>query len=216
MRAAPWPIDPFPQMIAACICVPMHGHAYTHHTHAYARAHTRTHKYVRIHALSQIHASTVTDMPTGRGSPGSEDGIKRIDSIAEGTKFVVLKFGGTSVSFSKTWAQIIQRVRELQEQGFRVMLVLSALSQVTNRLEMCIQEAVAHEELVSLQFIEDTHRRLAKEEGMDASCLKGVLEKISELSDLLQGVAMIGRIHDLIASFYICAYMSKYLCIKSI
>jgi len=133
-------------------------------------------------------------MRTGRGSPGSEEGARRIPAVAEAKKFVVLKFGGTSVSFSKTWAQIIQRVRELQEQGFRVMLVLSALSQVTNRLEMCIKEAVEHQEVVSLQVIEATHRRLAKESGLDASCLKGVLEKINELSELLQGVAMIGSI----------------------
>jgi aspartokinase len=49
------------------------------------------------------------------------------------------------------------------------MLVLSALSQVTNRLEKCIQEAVAGQELLSLQFIEETHRRLAKEVGLDAN-----------------------------------------------
>ena len=38
------------------------------------------------------------------------------------------------------------------------MLVLSALTQVTNRLEMCIKEAVGGQELVSLQWIEETYR----------------------------------------------------------
>ena len=69
----------------------------------------------------------------------------------------------------RTWEQIVARVRELLAEGFRVMLVLSALSQVTNRLEKCIKEAVAGEELLSLQFIEETHRRLAKEVGLDAN-----------------------------------------------
>ncbi len=63
----------------------------------------------------------------------------------------------------RTWDQIIQRIRELSSEGYRVMLVLSALTQVTNRLEMCIKEAVGGQELVSLQWIEETHRRLAKE-----------------------------------------------------
>lgn len=69
----------------------------------------------------------------------------------------------------RTWEQIVQRIRELLAEGFRVMLVLSALSQVTNRLENCIQEAVSGQELLSLQFIEETHRRLAKEAGLDAN-----------------------------------------------
>ena len=43
--------------------------------------------------------------------------------------WVVCKFGGTSVSYATSWAQIITRVRELQS-GHRVCLVLSALSQV--------------------------------------------------------------------------------------
>mmetsp|Transcript_53724 Transcript_53724/g.86977 ORF Transcript_53724/g.86977 Transcript_53724/m.86977 type:complete len:605 (+) Transcript_53724:53-1867(+) len=150
-------------------------------------------------------SDTTSDCASGRGSPGSEEGARRIPAVAEAKKFVVLKFGGTSVSFSKTWAQIIQRVRELQEQGFRVMLVLSALSQVTNRLEMCIKEAVEHQEVVSLQVIEATHRRLAKEGGLDASCLKGVLEKINELSELLQGVAMIGEVSPRLQA-RICSY----------
>jgi hypothetical protein len=96
-------------------------------------------------------------------------------------------------------------VRQIEGEGFRVMLVLSALTQVTNRLEMCIKEAVAHQELTSLQFIEETHRRLAKEVGLDASCLKGVLEKMSELAELLQGVAMIGEVSPRLLA-RICSY----------
>ena len=48
-------------------------------------------------------------------------------------------------------------------QGFRIMLVLSALTQVTNLLEKCIKEAVSNQEIISLQTIEASHRRLAKE-----------------------------------------------------
>lgn len=117
----------------------------------------------------------------------------------------MLKFGGTSVSFARTWEQIVQRVRELLAEGFRVMLVLSALSQVTNRLEKCIQEAVAGQELLSLQFIEETHRRLAKEVGLDANCLKGVAEKIAELGEIFQGVTMIGEVSPRLQA-RICSY----------
>jgi len=47
--------------------------------------------------------------------------------------WVVLKYGGTSVASPKTWEVILERVRELLPRN-RVWIVVSALSQVTNRL----------------------------------------------------------------------------------
>ena len=159
-------------------------------------------KNVSPRELGQVPDEMLTLKNTdGKDSP---EGVLRATSVGR-RKWVVLKFGGTSVSYANTWAQIVQRVKELQAEGFRVMLVLSALSQVTNRLEMCLKEAVAHQELVSLQFIEDTHRRLAKEVGLDSSCLKEVLEKINELAQLLEGVGMIGEVSPRLQA-RICSY----------
>eukprot|EP00961_Rhodomonas_salina_P290749 3928817-Rhodomonas_salina.1 len=51
--------------------------------------------------------------------------------VAAGKPWVVLKFGGTSVSSGSTWKQIIARVKELREEmDCKIFLVLSALSQV--------------------------------------------------------------------------------------
>ena len=44
--------------------------------------------------------------------------------------WVTLKYGGTSVSFEKTWKSIACRIKELLPK-YRVVLVLSALSQVS-------------------------------------------------------------------------------------
>jgi len=44
--------------------------------------------------------------------------------------WVTLKYGGTSVSFEKTWRSIASRIKELLPK-YRVVLVLSALSQVS-------------------------------------------------------------------------------------
>ena len=49
-------------------------------------------------------------------------------------QWVVVKFGGTSVSYGTTWEQMVQRVRELRDpasgNSYNVLLVLSALTQV--------------------------------------------------------------------------------------
>ncbi len=47
----------------------------------------------------------------------------------QGKPWVVCKFGGTSVSYNKSWRQIFVRVKELLPEH-RVLLVLSALTQV--------------------------------------------------------------------------------------
>ena len=52
--------------------------------------------------------------------------------------WVTLKYGGTSVSFEKTWKSIACRIKELLPK-YRVVLVLSALSQVslTRNIHAC-------------------------------------------------------------------------------
>ena len=92
----------------------------------------------------------------------------------------------------------LQGARAQRLRGFNIELRV-------HTAEMCLKEAVEGQELVSLQFIEDTHRRLAKEVGLDASCLKEVLQAIHDLADILQGVGMIGevspRLHARICSY---------------
>lgn len=57
----------------------------------------------------------------------------RADNSQE-KEWVVIKFGGTSVSYGETWLQIVNRVKELQNgangTSYNVLLVLSALTQV--------------------------------------------------------------------------------------
>lgn len=118
--------------------------------------------------------------------------------------WVVLKFGGTSVSYLKSWKQIHIRIMDLLKEH-RVILVLSALTQVTNRLEMCLDEAVKGQELNSLAWIEETHRRLAKEIGVDNSALKGVLELIEELSQLLHGLTLVKEVSSRLRA-RVCAF----------
>lgn len=59
----------------------------------------------------------------------------------ESKNWVALKFGGTSVSTIKNWKQIVRRAIQLRdEEGVRVWIVISALTNVTNRLIASIDE----------------------------------------------------------------------------
>ncbi len=85
------------------------------------------------------------------------------------TPWVVLKFGGTSVSSGANWRNIAAVVRARLATSTRVLVVHSALSGITDRLEQLLTAALAgaHEPL--LQAIEQRHLQLASELGLDAS-----------------------------------------------
>ena len=89
--------------------------------------------------------------------------------------WVVLKFGGTSVATAKNWACISDRVQELLPR-YRVWLVHSALSQVTNLLERSIDAAIAGDEVECTKIfhlIQHKHYVLARDtrlcEDIDAA-----------------------------------------------
>jgi diaminopimelate decarboxylase/aspartate kinase len=81
----------------------------------------------------------------------------------------VLKFGGTSVSSAANWRNIAAVVRARLAIPSRVLVVHSALSGITDRLEQLLTAALAgaHEPL--LQSIEQRHLQLASELGLDTS-----------------------------------------------
>jgi diaminopimelate decarboxylase/aspartate kinase len=50
------------------------------------------------------------------------------------SQWIVMKFGGTSVAGRSQWETIASLVRARQAEGWRVLLVCSAVAGVTNRL----------------------------------------------------------------------------------
>ena len=63
--------------------------------------------------------------------------------------WVVLKFGGSSVSSLDDWNNIAQIIKDNLQQGVKVAVVHSAFKNVTNQLEKQAQQAAngEHEEL---------------------------------------------------------------------
>src|SRR5258708_5142787 len=77
-------------------------------------------------------------------------------------EWLVLKFGGTSVSSAANWHNIAQVLRARIAAGFRPVVVHSALSGITDRLESLLSAAVAGAHAPILEQIELTHRLLAE------------------------------------------------------
>ena len=81
--------------------------------------------------------------------------------------WVVLKFGGTSVSTAPNWQRIAQIVRRRAADGSRVLLVHSALSGITDRLAALLEAALqgTHAEIIA--DIEARHHALAADLGVE-------------------------------------------------
>jgi bifunctional diaminopimelate decarboxylase / aspartate kinase len=77
--------------------------------------------------------------------------------------WVVLKFGGTSVSSAANWHNIVGVLRDRLASGLRPVVVHSALSGVTDRLEALCSAAVMGIHAPILAQIDAAHRELARD-----------------------------------------------------
>jgi diaminopimelate decarboxylase/aspartate kinase len=101
--------------------------------------------------------------------------------------WVVLKFGGTSVSRATLWHNIAGVLRERLAAGLRPVVVHSALSGITDRLEALLPAALAGTHAAVLGAIETLHRNLARE----LSVAPGPVfeEYIAELTEIARALA---------------------------
>jgi bifunctional diaminopimelate decarboxylase / aspartate kinase len=104
------------------------------------------------------------------------------------SSWIVLKFGGSSVSSLENWRNIAHVVRMRRDAGARVLLVHSALSGVTDRLEELLDAAEPRERQRLLDAIEESHRRLARELAIPISA-----ELARQFAELRQIAAEIAR-----------------------
>lgn len=122
----------------------------------------------------------------------------------------VLKFGGTSVGSVESIKQVLRIIDTHRQQNSQIVVVLSAMSGVTNQLiEIGRMATLGNTDYLELvRRIEDRHFQLikalipVKEQGKVVAAIRGI---INELEDLLRGVSLIrelsARTMDLIMSF---------------
>jgi diaminopimelate decarboxylase/aspartate kinase len=108
--------------------------------------------------------------------------------------WIVLKFGGTSVSTLANWRNIAHVARERRATGARILIVHSALSGITDRLEKLLESALRGEHQETLTFIEERHRKLCAELGIEVSA--ELQRHLTELGQVAAGLTLIGELSD--------------------
>ena len=108
--------------------------------------------------------------------------------------WIVLKFGGTSVSTRANWSNIADVVQARLAGGARIMVVHSAVTGITDRLERLLVAALAaaHEPL--LASIEQRHRQLAEELGVGSS--PQLESYFATLRQMTSGIALMNEVSE--------------------
>ncbi|MDX1516147.1 MAG: bifunctional aspartate kinase/diaminopimelate decarboxylase [Woeseiaceae bacterium] len=113
------------------------------------------------------------------------------DRISE-SPWVVMKFGGTSVSTAERWATIADLIRHRLDDGLRPVIVHSALQGVSNGLQDLLERAVNGDAADGVDAIRSQHLDLAAALGVDGQALLD--EHLHELEQLLAGVRLVREV----------------------
>jgi bifunctional diaminopimelate decarboxylase / aspartate kinase len=108
--------------------------------------------------------------------------------------WIVLKFGGTSVSSLANWRNIAKVAAARRAEGARVLIVHSALTGITDRLERLLAAARGAAQEEELAIIDERHRRLAAELGITWGA--DGERQLAELRQITAGIALIGEVSD--------------------
>ena len=110
------------------------------------------------------------------------------------TRFVVLKFGGTSVSSLVNWRNIVVVVRRCLDAGESPVVVHSALSGITDQLERLLAAALAGSHANVIEEIRERHEKLAAELGV--AMPEGLKRQLSDLGKIAGGIALVNEVSD--------------------
>ena len=105
-------------------------------------------------------------------------------------KTLVLKFGGTSVADLYSWQEIERVVRQRNDEAYRVVIVVSALSQVSNTIEELMTASAFAEQ--KFQQLVAKHHRLATEMGLTDTVFLD--ENFTRLKNLLLSIFLTDKI----------------------
>ena len=115
-------------------------------------------------------------------------------SARSASRWVVVKFGGTSVSTLANWRNVALVVKRRLESGARVLVVHSAVTKITDHLEKLLVAAQAGSPDEALKAIEDRHRQLTTELGVGVSDqLQGYFDDLRQMAN---GIALVRELSD--------------------
>ncbi len=110
-------------------------------------------------------------------------------------QWLVLKFGGTSVSGLPQWETIATLARQRLDDGYRVLLVCSAVSGVTEKLR-ALAETAGNHNVNDVTAVLACHRQLSKDLGVDVKDLLAEAE-----DEIIRLLAKLAAAHDRASRF---------------
>lgn len=116
--------------------------------------------------------------------------------------WVVLKYGGSSVSSRAAWQRIAEHARACVAEGLRPLIVQSALKGVTNQLQALLDAALQEDCAAGLLAIRDQHARLAAE--MQIELPEGIDALLEKTGKVLAGVRLVGEVSPRVAARVLC------------
>jgi diaminopimelate decarboxylase/aspartate kinase len=108
--------------------------------------------------------------------------------------WVVLKFGGTSVSSVSNWKNVAAVVRARLAEGLHPVIVHSALSGITDRLEQLLAKALTGEWEPVMEQIERRHVDLSRDLGIPIG--PELDRHFLDLRRSAEGIHLIGEVSD--------------------
>ena len=104
-------------------------------------------------------------------------------------RFVVLKFGGTSVATASRWRTILEEASKRAAAGLQPVVVCSAVSKVSDLLERLVNEAIESRHEPILKDVRARHQQLADELGVNLEQHLGA--ELQELERLAVGASLL-------------------------
>lgn len=110
------------------------------------------------------------------------------------SSWVVLKFGGTSVSSVANWSNIADIVQARLAEGLQPLIVHSAISKMTDSLELLLSSSLKGGWESVLDSIVTRHRTLARDLGVEVSA--ELEEQFNRLRQIASGIALVGEVSE--------------------
>lgn len=105
-------------------------------------------------------------------------------------RFVVLKYGGTSVASRARWDRVAERVRACADEGLRPVVVCSAVAGASDALDALPAAALRGEAAAPLAALVERHRTHAADLGLDPALIAADLEALTRL---VRGIELLGE-----------------------
>ncbi|HEY3444750.1 MAG TPA: bifunctional aspartate kinase/diaminopimelate decarboxylase [Myxococcales bacterium] len=105
------------------------------------------------------------------------------------SRFVVLKFGGTSVATPERWRTILEQAKAREAEGLVPVVVCSAVTKMTDLLGKLVDEAAQGRHAGPLAQLHERHAELARGLGVDLEAAIG--PELAELERLALGAGLL-------------------------